>query len=267
MCIIMNGIDEYNKELELLTKRVECRRNNNIEVPILSIYCSSDRDIPLYAKLKKKDFNLAGVDVHISVLTNKYNDITKFDLMDDLNNKNRRVFIELPIKGLNVSQLASRVHNVDMDLILDDHMLRDITLYRNSELPCTPSGVLVMLRKYKIDVSGKSVVVIGRSYDVGIPMALSLINRNATVSICHSLTNKDDLVRLCKGADIIISATGIDSIVTSDMVKDNVIVVDIGGNDVDYDNIINKASFITAKTKCVGYFTRSELMRRYRESL
>ena len=133
--------------------------------------------------------------------------------------------------------------------------------------PCTPDGIMKMFEKYNIDLNGKKAVIIGRSNVVGKPMAECLLNKNATVTICHSKTK--DLKHELKQADIIIAACGKENIVTDDMVKNNAVVIDVGTNrnkngklcgDVDFDNVKEKASFITPNPGGVGPMTVAMLM-------
>jgi len=133
--------------------------------------------------------------------------------------------------------------------------------------PCTPLGIIKMLEYYKIDVKGKEVVVVGHSNIVGKPLASMLLNRDATVTICHIHTK--DLAQHTKRADILCVGVGKTNLITADMVKDGVILVDIGVNrldngklvgDADFDSIKDKASFITPVPGGVGPMTVACLM-------
>lgn len=132
---------------------------------------------------------------------------------------------------------------------------------------CTPSGVMKLLEKTGVDIAGKHAVVLGRSETVGKPMALLLLKANATVTICHSKTQ--NLKDICQSADILISAIGKVNFVTAEMVKEGAIVVDIGINrneegklcgDVDFENVSQKASFITPVPGGVGPMTITMLL-------
>ena len=131
---------------------------------------------------------------------------------------------------------------------------------------CTPFGVLKMLQSENIEMSGKNAVVIGRSNIVGKPMAMLLLKENCTVTICHSKTK--DLKEVCKNADILVAAIGKPKFVTSDMVKDGAVVIDVGINrtenglvgDVDYENVKDIASFITPVPGGVGPMTIAMLL-------
>lgn len=133
--------------------------------------------------------------------------------------------------------------------------------------PCTPAGIMVMLKEYGIDVSGKRCVVLGRSNIVGKPMASMLLQANGTVTICHSKT--PDMAAFTREADILVTAVGKVGLITADMVKEGAVVVDVAMNrnaegklcgDVDYAAVAPKTSFITPVPGGVGPMTRAMLM-------
>ncbi|NLO86101.1 MAG: bifunctional methylenetetrahydrofolate dehydrogenase/methenyltetrahydrofolate cyclohydrolase FolD [Clostridiales bacterium] len=131
---------------------------------------------------------------------------------------------------------------------------------------CTPKGALYMLKSAGIDISGKEAVIVGRSNIVGKPMALLLLQENATVTVCHSRTA--DLKAHTKRADILVAAIGVPKFITADMVKDGAVVVDVGINrvdgklcgDVDFEEVAKKASYITPVPGGVGKMTIAMLM-------
>ena len=134
-------------------------------------------------------------------------------------------------------------------------------------LPCTPAGVMEMLRAYEIPVAGRHCVVLGRSNIVGKPMATLLLAQSGTVTICHSKT--PDLAEFTRQADILVSAVGRTGLVTVDMVKEGAVVIDVAMNrnaegklcgDVDFAAVEKKASYITPVPGGVGPMTRAMLM-------
>ena len=134
-------------------------------------------------------------------------------------------------------------------------------------VPCTPAGVMEMLRECGIDPKGKECVVVGRSNIVGKPMAMLLLSAHGTVTVCHSRTR--DLAAVCRRADILVAAVGKRNIITADMVKEGAVVIDVAMNrdeagklcgDVDYPAVAEKASFITPVPGGVGPMTRAMLM-------
>ena len=135
-------------------------------------------------------------------------------------------------------------------------------------LPCTPAGVMEMLRQYNIEVSGKNCVIVGRSNIVGKPLAALMLQNNATVTVCHSKTGNLDSV--CRSADILVAAVGKAKFITADMVRENAVVIDVGINrdengklcgDVDFDAVKDKASFITPVPGGCGPMTIAMLMQ------
>jgi methylenetetrahydrofolate dehydrogenase (NADP+) / methenyltetrahydrofolate cyclohydrolase len=131
---------------------------------------------------------------------------------------------------------------------------------------CTPRGVMYMLKSAGIEIAGKDAVVVGRSNIVGKPMAILLLNQNATVTICHSKTK--DLAAHTRRADILVAAIGKPKFITADMVKDGAVVIDVGMNrvdgkfvgDVDFEAVKDKASFISPVPGGVGKMTIAMLM-------
>lgn len=142
-----------------------------------------------------------------------------------------------------------------------------LCLNSESTVACTPYGVMKMLEYENIEIKGKNAVVIGRSNIVGKPMAMLLLNADATVTVCHSKTQ--NLKEQCKRADILVSAIGKPKFVTADMVKDGAVVIDVGMNrdtdgklcgDVDFDNVKEKCSYISPVPGGVGPMTITMLM-------
>lgn len=133
--------------------------------------------------------------------------------------------------------------------------------------PCTPFGIMNMLKYYNIDITGKNAVVIGRSNIVGKPIAAMLLKENATVTVCHSKTK--NLPEVCSKADILVAAIGRANFVTSDYVKDGAVVIDVGINrvekklygDVNFEEVKDKCSYITPVPGGVGPMTITTLMQ------
>ena len=135
-------------------------------------------------------------------------------------------------------------------------------------LPCTPAGVIELIRSQGIEIAGKNCVVIGRSNIVGKPMAMLLLHNNGTVTICHSKTK--NLAEICRQADILVAAVGRPKFVTADMVKPGAVVIDVGMDrdengklcgDVDFVNVEPKAGYITPVPGGVGPMTIAMLLK------
>jgi methylenetetrahydrofolate dehydrogenase (NADP+)/methenyltetrahydrofolate cyclohydrolase len=191
---------------------------------------------------------------------------------------------------INVLNKDAKVHGILVQLPLPEHLDEQSVLYAIAPekdvdafhplnvgkimignydvLPCTPAGVMEMLDAYGISIAGKQCVVVGRSNIVGKPMAMLLLQRSGTVTICHSKTK--NLAEICAGADILVVAIGKPNFITADMVKEGAVVVDVGINrlenkklcgDVDFQKVAPKASYITPVPGGVGPMTITMLMK------
>ena len=178
------------------------------------------------------------------------------------------ILLQLPLpKGLNAESAMSHIpFEKDVDGFSAEN-LGLLLLHKERTVACTPLGVMKILEHEGVQIAGKNAVVLGRSDTVGKPMAMLLLNANATVTICHSKTK--NLKEICKNADILVSAIGKAKFVTADMVKDGAVVVDVGINrdengklcgDVDYENVKEKTSCITPVPGGVGPMTITMLM-------
>lgn len=179
------------------------------------------------------------------------------------------ILVQLPLpKGLDEREVIGMIdprkdvdafHPVNVGLIMSGG-------YRM--LPCTPAGVMELLRRYSISIEGRECVVVGRSNIVGKPMAMLLLEANGTVTICHSRTT--DLAGFCRRADILVVAVGSPAIIKADMVKPGAVVIDVGINrltsgglsgDVDFAGVSNVASYITPVPGGVGPMTIAMLLK------
>ena len=178
------------------------------------------------------------------------------------------ILLQLPLPKHLDSEAASA--HIPFEKDVDGFSAQNLGLLMQNKadvVACTPLGVMKMLEYEGIELSGKHAVVIGRSETVGKPMAMLLLNANATVTVCHSKTK--DLKEVCKQADILVSAVGKAHFVTEDMVKEGAVVIDVGMNrdvngklcgDVDFDNVKEKTSYITPVPGGVGPMTITMLM-------
>ncbi len=192
-------------------------------------------------------------------------------LIDTLNNKKEidGILVQLPLpKGIDSEKvLLSILPDKDVDAFHPVNVGK-IMIGNFDFLPCTPAGVMELIRLTDIDVSGKECVVVGRSNIVGKPQAMLLLHSNGTVTICHSRTK--NLKEVCRRADILVAAVGKAKFITADMVKEGAIVIDVGMNrdengklcgDVDYEEVKEVASAITPVPGGVGPMTIAMLMR------
>ncbi len=193
------------------------------------------------------------------------------DLVSRLNKKQDidGILVQLPLpKGLNEKAVIEAIDpGKDVDAFHESNVGR-IMIGNFHFLPCTPAGVMELLRHEGIDVAGKDCVVVGRSNIVGKPMAMLLLHSNGTVTVCHSKTK--DLPEVCRRADILISAVGKAKFITADMVKPGAVVIDVGMNrdengklcgDVDFAAVEPIASCITPVPGGVGPMTIAMLLK------
>ncbi len=178
------------------------------------------------------------------------------------------VLLQLPLpKGLNTEAIVAHIpFEKDVDGFSATNL--GLLLQNKQKISaCTPSGIMKMLEFEGVNPEGKHAVIIGRSETVGKPMAMLLLNANATVTVCHSHTK--NLAEICKSADILVAAVGKANFVTEDMVKEGAVVIDVGINrkedgklcgDVDFDRVKEKASLITPVPGGVGPMTIATLM-------
>ena len=192
-------------------------------------------------------------------------------LVDRLNadDKIHGILCQLPLpKHLDENQVILRIDpKKDVDAF-HPYNVGKIMIGDYSFLPCTPAGVMALLERSGIDVTGKECVVVGRSNIVGKPQAMLLLQKNGTVTICHSRTK--NLSEVCRRADILVAAIGKADFFTGDMVKDGAVVIDVGMNrradgkltgDVDFASVEPKASYITPVPGGVGPMTITMLMQ------
>lgn len=192
-------------------------------------------------------------------------------LIDRLNSDSKihGILVQLPLpSGLDEEQVLLRIDpKKDVDAF-HPYNVGNIMIGRHSFLPCTPAGVMELIRRSKIEIAGKRCVVIGRSNIVGKPMAMLLLHADGTVTVCHSKTK--ELKQICREADIIVASVGIPKLVGADMVKAGAVVIDVGINrlpdgklcgDVDFEAVEPLASYITPVPGGVGPMTITMLLK------
>ena len=267
MAIILDGKKLRDKIFENLKQKL----NNMSEKPTLAvILVGDDPASQIYVKNKKKTAENLGIN---SIVINYPSNISEKILLDkiqELNNDNKitAILVQLPLpKHIDKFKI--------IDAIAPEKDVDGLTPYNSGKLfsgeepyvyPCTPKGILLLLDEYNIELEGKHVVVIGRSNLVGKPVAQMLLNRNATVTMCHSHTK--NLSDITKTADIVVSAVG-KNIIGEKMLKSDCVVVDVGifkdisgkiCGDVDFANASKIAAYISPVPGGVGPMTIASLM-------
>ena len=239
-------------------------------VPRLRVIIVGDNPASMsYVKMVKKSFNKEGVEADVLKLNC---DITEADFIKELeklnNDKNvSGILIQLPLpKHIDESKIIKLINpNKDVDGF---HPINagKLLIGEDTFIPCTPYGMIKTLEEYSIDISGMNAVVLGRSNIVGKPIALLLMEKNATVTICHSRTK--NLSEIASNADILVAAIGKHHFVDETMVKEGAIVLDVGihvidgklEGDVNFESVKDKVKYITPVPGGVGTTTIAMLM-------
>ena len=245
-------------------------KDRGIKPGLAVVLVGQDAASKKYVTSKEKTCEALGIESLGHRLPADTTQETLLRLIDDLNrdDKIHGILVQLPLpKGLNEKEVMDKISpKKDVDGFGPDALGR-LVLDEPGFLPCTPHGAMKMLEAYGIPVSGKHAVVVGRSIIVGKPLAMLLLRKNATVTICHSRT--PDLKEQCLKADILCVAVGKPGMVTGDMIKEGAAVIDVGINvtkegklvgDVDFDSALERAGYITPVPGGAGPMTIAMLM-------
>lgn len=241
-------------------------------VPCLAvILVGEDPASQVYVRGKAKDCEECGIDSRVIRLPETTTQEELLALLAELaaDKAVHGILVQLPLPG----QIDERtvIDAIPPEKDVDGFSPVNVGRMQTGQpcfLPCTPAGCVRMIKETGMDIAGKNAVVIGRSNIVGKPAALLLLEKNATVTICHSKTQ--NLKEICANADILVAAVGRAGFVTGDMVKEGAVVVDVGINrgadgklhgDVDYEAAAEKAAWITPVPGGVGPMTRAMLMK------
>lgn len=256
--------DEVKKEVSALGEK-------GVSVGLAVIIVGNDPASRTYVNNKKKACEATGI------ISEEYA-LPEDTTMDELLALIKKLNAKKSINGI-LCQLPLPKHLDEKAVIENIDPIKDVDAFHAvntghimigdySFLPCTPAGIMEMLKYYNIEIEGKECVVIGRSNIVGKPMAMLLLQKNGTVTICHSRTK--NLKEVTSRADILVAAVGVPYFVTADMVKDGAVVIDVGMDrnkegklcgDVDFAEVEKKASYITPVPGGVGPMTIATLMK------
>ncbi|HIB42879.1 MAG TPA: bifunctional methylenetetrahydrofolate dehydrogenase/methenyltetrahydrofolate cyclohydrolase FolD [Nitrospina sp.] len=267
---IIDGKRVASQIKENIVAEVRSLKQKTGKTPGLAVVLvGDDHASAVYVRTKNKTCKNLGFQSFENILPANTSESTLLGLIDELNKDERvsGILVQLPLPSHISSYKILEAINPQKDV--DGFHLENIgrLVTGNATFkPCTPEGIIQLLDHYKVDVEGKNAVVLGRSNIVGKPISLLLLERNATVTICHSRTK--NLSAITKLADILIAAIGKPNFVTADMVKDDVVIIDVGINrvndkligDVDYQSVSKKASLITPVPGGVGPMTIAVLM-------
>lgn len=255
---------------ELKVRAIELKEKG-IVPGLAVILVGTDPASQTYVRNKTKTCELLGYHSEQYLLNETIEQSELIQLIDKLNAdpKIHGILVQLPLPAhLDKQAVIDRIlPSKDVDAFHPVNVGKIMTGLFDF-VPCTPAGVMELLERSHIDVSGKHCVIIGRSDIVGKPQAMLMLHKNATVTICHSKTV--DLEQITRSADILIAAVGRANFVTADMVKDGAVVIDVGINrgidgklcgDVLYSEVEPKASYITPVPGGVGPMTIAMLMK------
>ena len=271
---IIDGNSISKKILEELKNKANILNVTGKNRVMTDILVGDDEASKIYIENKKKKFHDIGLKFN---LVNFPNNIEESELISIINKYNEdidtnAIFVELPLpKQINESNIIDKINpNKDVDGFSSNNLG---ALFQGTKgfYPCTAEGIIELIKRSNIEISGKHCVVVGRSNIVGKPVALLMLKENATVTICHSKT--EDLRSICKTADILIAALGKPKFIDDSYVKPGAVVIDAGMHrvlvnnqkvvcgDVDFDKVAPLTSFITPVPGGVGPMTVTMLIK------
>ncbi len=268
----IDGVAVANSVKDRIRAAIVELKNEGVEPCLATVLVGDDEASASYVTSKQKDCAEIGIATKDHRLPQSFTQKELDSLIDLLNNDKtvHGILVQLPLPDhLDEFAVITRIAPIkDVDG-LTPYNMGLLASGRALLKPCTPSGIMEIFDYYKIELAGKHAVVINRSNLVGRPLYHLLLEKNVTVTTCHSKTR--DLKSHCLEGDIIVSAVGERSrfTLTQDMVKEGAVVIDVGtsrregklAGDVDYDNVVKKASYVTPVPGGVGPMTRAMLLK------
>jgi len=267
MTKILDGKKISTKILDELIGKIS---SLSVKPHLVVVLVGEDSSSQLYVGMKEKMAVKLGMKSTVIRYPVDIDEDVLLDKIDELNNNKdvHAILVQLPLpKQISEKKVIQAIcPKKDVDGFTPENIGRISIGAEPYAYPCTPKGVLRILDEYKIDLAGKHVVIIGRSNIVGKPLAQMILNRNSTVTICHSQTK--NLSDITKTADILVSAVGKYKLIKNEMIKTNCLIIDVGTSkingksvgDVDFENVIDRVSFITPVPGGVGPMTIASLM-------
>lgn len=270
--MIISGLEVSSKIKEELITKVQSLNKNGIYPCLSTILVGDDPASTIYVRNKHRACTEVGIETKDNKISSSIEEKNLIELIKSLNDDPsvHGILMQLPlpahINQFNVINAINPQKDVDGLTYYNAGLLLN---KRSLFIPCTPLGVMELLKYYNIELRGKDVVIVNRSILVGKPIALLLLDKDATVMICHSHTK--NINEKVKNADIVITAVGNRKLFTlrEESVKDGVVVIDIGitrengkiKGDVDFENVSKKASWITPVPGGVGPMTIAMLLK------
>ncbi len=270
MAEILDGKALAKKIRKELKVEVENLRKKGI-IPKLAVIMVGDNSASqVYVRNKSKACLKAGIEFEEFLFEENTSEEKLLDTIEMLNNDDKvhGILLQSPVpKHINIQKAFEKIlPKKDVDGFNAVNVGK-LSIGQDAFISCTPFGIIKILEEYNIETEGKNAVILGRSNIVGKPMIQCMLNKNATVTVCHSKTK--NIGEIIKNADILIAAIGKPKFVTENMVKDGAVVIDVGINrledgslcgDVDFENVSKKASFITPVPGGVGPMTIAMLI-------
>ena len=270
MVQILNGKELARNIRENLKEEVEELKKAEIYPKLAVIMVGDDKASKVYVKNKSKACEEIGIEYEEYLLPKNTKMEELINLIEKLNNDEtvNGILVQSPLpEGLDANEAFKTISpKKDVDGFNPINVGK-LSLNQDCFVSCTPYGIIKILESYDIPIEGANAVIIGRSNIVGKPLAKCLLNKNATVTVCHSKTR--NLKEITINADILIAAIGKPKFVTKDMVKEGATIIDVGINrteegklvgDTDFENIKEKVSYITPVPGGVGPMTIAMLM-------
>lgn len=270
MAVIIDGKETAKKIRQELKKECENLKKEGVLPKLAVIMIGDNPASKIYVRNKSRACEEVGIDFEEFLLKENITQNKLEELIDSLNNRKdiHGILLQSPIpEQLDINKAFSLIsENKDVDGFHPKNVGK-LTLGQDTFVSCTPYGIMKLLERYKIPIEGKHVVIVGRSNIVGKPLVQCFLNKNATVTICHSRTK--NLAEFTKQADILVAAIGKSKYITKDMIKQEATVIDVGINrgddgkltgDVDFENVKEKVKYITPVPGGVGPMTIAMLM-------
>lgn len=270
MSEIINGKELSKKIKKELKEKVKELKEKGINPKLAVIMVGDDAGSQVYVRNKSKACEKVGIEFEEYLFDDKLQEKELLQLIEKLNldDSVHGILLQSPVpKHIDINK-AFRTISPDKDVDgFNPINVGNLSIGEDAFISCTPYGIVKMLEEYNIETVGKKAVILGRSNIVGKPMIQCMLNKNSTVTVCHSKTK--DIEEEVKKADIVIAAIGKPKFVKAHMVKEGAVVIDVGINrledgticgDVDYDEVSKKASYITPVPGGVGPMTIAMLL-------
>lgn len=268
---IINGKEIVAAYRAQIKEQTEALRSRGVQPGLAVIIVGDDPASHVYVRNKAKACEAAGMHSEVYKLPENTPEGEVLDLIGKLNEDAgiHGILVQSPLPGHISEERVVEAIAVEKDVdCFHPVNVGNLMIGKPGPSPCTPAGVIEILKKIGVDIAGKHAVVVGRSNIVGKPMAMLLLREHATVTVCHSRT--PDLAAITRQADILVAAVGRARMIKREHVKPGAVVIDVGINrlpdgklagDVDFDDVLETASYITPVPGCVGPMTITILLR------